>query len=109
MGASAVGIVGSYRGRVVKVPSYTLGAIADHYRLNRVDFIKCDVEGAENVVFTDKEFFERYSPRIIVETHFVDGVETTAKCVADLERLGYTCRKVEQDGWALPLLECSRP
>jgi FkbM family methyltransferase len=109
MGASAVPIVGGNRGAVVKVPSYTLSAIADACGLSRVDFIKCDVEGAENVVFTDRAFFARFSPRIIIETHFVDGVETTAKCVADLEAVGYACRKVAQDGWDLPLLECSPP
>jgi len=108
LGASAAAIVGGNRGKVARTPSYTLSAIADKFGLQRVDFIKCDIEGAEKVCFTDQAFFKRFSPRIVIETHFVDNVDTQAKCVADLSALGYRCQRVEQDGFHLPLLQCTR-
>jgi FkbM family methyltransferase len=111
MGASAASIVGkTNRGAVRTVPSFTLSSIADLHALDRVDFIKCDVEGAETVVFNDRGFFERFKPRMILETHLVHGEPTVGKCVADLTSLGYRCREVAQAGGATtPLLECLPP
>ena len=106
MGSSVASIVGRNRGLVSKVPSFTLSAIADRFKLQRVDFIKCDIEGAERVVFTDRHFFQRFSPRIIIEPHIVDNSETTDKCSGDLETYGYTINRIVQEGVSLPLLEC---
>jgi FkbM family methyltransferase len=106
MGSSAATIVGGNRGAVRQVPSYTLNTIARRYHLSRVDFIKCDVEGAERVIFKNDAFFERFLPRIVIEPHVIDGVETTAECVADLERYGYRCERITQHGVPLPLLQC---
>jgi FkbM family methyltransferase len=109
MGSSAVIFVGRNRGALIRVPSFTLSQIADRYDLKRVDFIKCDVEGAERDIFKDDKFFDRYAPRIIVEVHLVDG-DTTAKAVENcLASYGYSCKKVEQQGVSLPLLECTPP
>lgn len=106
MGSSAAEIVGSNRGERVLVPSYTLSEIVDRFGLTSVDFIKCDIEGAEKVVFNDGGFFKRFRPKIIIETHVVDGVETTEEVVAALKKYGYECRKIEQKGVGLPLVEC---
>lgn len=73
MGSAAAGIVGKNRGLVNKVKSYTLSSIAQKYNLKKVDFIKCDIEGAEIFIFEDKEFFKKYSPKIIVESHPVEN------------------------------------
>jgi FkbM family methyltransferase len=109
MGSSAADIVGSGRGTVTKVPSFKLSQVASMFNLEKIDFIKCDIEGAESVIFEDHDFFEKYHPRIIVETHMVDGKETTNKCVSDLESYGYTCKRVVQTGSTLPLIECYPP
>lgn len=109
MGSSAAEIVGGYRGSVKLIPSIKLNQIAEKYALTRVDFIKCDIEGAESVVFEDEDFFRKYKPRIIVETHLVGKVETTDKVMLDLEVYGYTFKKIEQKGVVLPLLECYPP
>ena len=108
MGSSAANIVGNKRGSIMKVPSFTLSSIADKFNLQRVDFMKVDVEGAENVIFEDKKFFEKFSPRIIMETHVVDNIFTTEKCVNDLKNYGYNCKQIIQKGSAAPLLECIR-
>ncbi len=108
MGASAAAIVGSKsRGSVKLVPSFTLSRIAEMSALDTIDFIKCDVEGAERVVFNDGDFFKRYKPRLIVETHRIGESTTTAKCISDLTSYGYTCEEVVQTGGsATPLLAC---
>ncbi len=71
MGAAATVIVGNQRGETRRVPSFTLGSLARRYKLERVDFIKCDVEGAETVVFCEGDFFQRFRPRIVIDTHLV--------------------------------------
>ena len=109
MGSSATEIVGKFRGDNNLIPSYTLSKLADLLELKRVDFIKCDVEGAEKVIFEDIDFLDKYNPRIIIEAHFVKGKETTDKCVADLTRCGYVCKRIKQFGVSLPLIECYPP
>ena len=88
------------------MPSYTLSAIAEHFELSKIDFIKCDVEGAEAVIFNDRAFFERNRPRIIAEVHNVRGTMTTGTVADTLSPYGYRCTEVAQPGSDLPLLEC---
>lgn len=105
MGSSAVEIVGN-RGQTEQVRSFTLSKIAKYANLDYIDFIKCDIEGAEAVIFEDGDFFNSYRPRIIIETHLVSGEETTEKCIRDLSKYGYICKRIIQEGVGLPLLEC---
>ncbi|HEV7287950.1 FkbM family methyltransferase [Sphingomonas sp.] len=107
MGSSAASIVGSGRGETLTVPSFTLSAIADRYNLPSVDFIKADIEGGEAFIFEDRDFFARYSPRIVVEPHLVDGRMSTEKVTRDLEAFGYRCETVPQLGSEIPLLVCT--
>jgi len=109
MGSSAVSVVGKYRGILKTVPSFTLTSIAKKFELKNIDFIKCDVEGAESVIFEDHKFFELFKPRIIIETHIVNNIETTGKVIEDLEKYGYRFKKIHQTGVTLPLLECYPP
>lgn len=109
MGAGVSSIIGSRGGETIQVPSFTLSAIMAQTQTTRVDFIKCDVEGAEQVVFEDAAFFAQHRPRIIIETHIVAGIETTDKCIRDLEQYGYICKRLSQIGVTLPLLECHPP
>lgn len=106
MGSSASSIVGDKRGEIIRVPSYSLSEVAEKFELGTIDFLKVDIEGAEAVIFEDEKFFEKFRPKIIVEPHIVDAVETTGKCVRDLSRYGYECKRVAQVGSDLPLLEC---
>lgn len=106
MGSSAASIAGNDRGLVKKVPSFTLSAIAQKFNLPRIDFIKCDIEGAEAVIFDDEDFFRKFKPKIIVETHVVNYEETTNKVMSDLEKYGYKFKRVHQTGVTLPLIEC---
>ncbi len=109
MGSSASQIVGGRRGDVVFVKSLTLDAIAAMKSLERLDFIKCDVEGAEAVIFENAEMLHRLKPRIIIEPHFVGGVLTIQKCAQDLAKYGYVCKPLTQIGIDIPLLEAHPP
>lgn len=107
MGSSASDIVGErMKESSARVPSFTLSAIAARYELTRIDFIKCDIEGAEAVIFSDSTFFDNFRPRMIVEVHPVKGQMTTDAVCEMLRQHGYKTKLVLQDGYNLPLLEC---
>ncbi len=106
MGSSAVEVVGIGRGPDVRVDGTTLSGLVERYGLERVDFIKCDVEGAEAIALDDPRFFGKFRPRIVVECHWVAGVSTEAAVRAVLERFGYSCESRTQVGYPLPLLFC---
>lgn len=106
MGSSASSIAGLGRGDINLVSSITLSGVAEKLKLKDVTFVKCDVEGAESLIFEDQDFFAQFSPRIIVETHTVDGDLTTEKVKRDLEKFGYSFNLVPQPGVPFPLLEC---
>ena len=106
MGSSATAIVGSRGSDTGRVPSITLSELARRHGLERVDFVKCDVEGAEAMIFADGEFFARHLPRMIVEVHPIAGEMTTPQVVSSLSQFGYEHRVVRQNGIDLPLIEC---
>lgn len=106
MGSSAVEYVGSLRGKTAKVKTFTLSTIVKIFALQKLDFIKCDVEGAESVIFNDHEFFNLYKPRIFVEPHYVSGKSTVDACIDQLSKYGYSIKRIEVGGDALPFLEC---
>lgn len=111
MGSSALAVVGKGRGHKNKVKAFTLSSIAKKYNLDRVDFIKCDIEGAEIYIFQDEDFFKTNKPKIIMESHFIDGNEklSSESVAKELSKYGYTCKEVYQDGTIFPLLECYPP
>jgi FkbM family methyltransferase len=108
MGSSTVSIVGSMRGENITVPSYTLDSLAEKFCLSRVDFIKCDIEGGETEIFDIPEFFDKFSPKILIECHIINGSSTVRKCQEVLSKFGYACEEVQQEGFPLPLLMCKR-
>lgn len=51
-----------------KVPIITIDTFASQYGIDRVDFIKCDVEGATLFVLNGaRKIIKRYSPKILCE------------------------------------------
>jgi FkbM family methyltransferase len=103
MGSSATAVVGN-RGLVKKIPCMTLSDIANHFNLEKIDFIKCDVEGAEAFIFEDYEFFQKYKPKIIIETHIVNGSFCDDICIDRLTNYGYNYFRINQKGLEMPLL-----
>lgn len=108
MGSSASNFLAKERGSESVVRSMTLSEIASVFSLNKVSLIKCDIEGAETEIFDDFEFFAKYSPKIIVEPHFVDGELSTGRVRNVLSKFGYAVVEVNQFGVEYPLLEFTR-
>lgn len=106
MGSSAALYLNG-RGDTRHVKSITFSELQDFYKIPQVDFIKCDVEGAEVNIFGDNAFFCKCRPKILIETHIVNGVDTTASCVEALTKYGYKFNLIEQPGLSYPLLACS--
>jgi len=106
MGSSSTSLIGSQRGDVRKINSFTLGTIAKMFQLKTIDFIKCDIEGAESVIFNDDTFFKRYHPRIIIEAHIINSKSTLQACIDQLSKYGYKFKKIKQHRISLPLLAC---
>lgn len=91
-------------GERIKVPSITLHSLAEKYNLDKIDFIKCDIEGAEKDIFEDEIFFEKYAPRIIVETHYASGIMTSEKVIEVLKKYNYKVSEFKQKSSQFPLL-----
>lgn len=103
MGSSAT-IVNGKRGLIKQIPCMTLSAIAKKYNLTNVDFIKCDIEGAEAYIFEDDEFFQKFKPKIIIETHIVNGSFCDDICIDRLKKYGYNYSRINQKGLDMPLI-----
>jgi FkbM family methyltransferase len=106
MGSSAVECVGNGRARQITVKAKTLTTLAEDLALPRIDFIKCDIEGAEAEIFDQPRFFARYRPRIVIEVHLIGGKLTSDACRRAIGRFGYRFEEVGQPGSHLPLLVC---
>lgn len=105
MGSSAANLGGTYRGDVIKVPCKTLGSLASQLNLQKVDFIKMDIEGSElEVIRSSKSFFEKFKPRIIIEPHVVNGALSDGQIINDLTHFGYDCSVIQQTGVEIPLV-----
>lgn len=109
MGSSAAEFVGERGSGSSRVETMTLTNIAEKFGLESVEFIKCDIEGAESVIFEDAEFLLKYRPRIIVEAHPVNGQLSDEKVISDLAKCGYSSHVIVQQGVMFPLIESSPP
>ena len=109
MGSSAVAITGLGRGLATKVPSISLRDFCKVFALEKIDFIKIDIEGGEiEVLQSSRDVLLRYTPKIVVEPHYVGGELSTEKCCAILRESGYQVTLIEQFGSSTPLIAASR-
>lgn len=106
MGSAATDIVGNDRAENIFVNTVTLMSLVNDFKLERVDFIKCDIEGAESVALNSPDFFNKYKPSVVMELHFIDGVSTEYSCRSFMENFGYICTLKDQEGYPLKLLFC---
>jgi len=85
------------------VNSCTISEIVEKFKLNKLDFVKCDVEGAEGVIFDDFKVFERLKPKVIIEVH--EG-HRPDKLVEIFSSNGFFCEIIDQKGCDFPLVQC---
>jgi FkbM family methyltransferase len=107
MGSSATNIVGKKRGYNSYVSTITLMTLVNRFKLKKVDFIKCDIEGAEVQALNAPVFFSKFKPKIIIECHNVKGFNTLNTCKKMMENFGYTCKVEKQKEYShFPFLFC---
>ncbi len=59
----------------IKIKVMTLDSIVNKYMIDKVDFIKMDIEGSEvDVIGSSFSFISKFHPRFIIEPHFNKGV-----------------------------------
>lgn len=86
-GASIAGFDDEPEARTVAVPCYSVADLARRVG-GRVDFIKCDVEGAELDVFgASGEVIERDKPAVLVECEARHGGDEERDRVRELEEM----------------------
>jgi FkbM family methyltransferase len=89
----------------VGVESITLEELAAKQGLERIDFIKMDIEGAESVVLrAAASLLKKYRPCLIVEPHIVAGKLNTDEVAQILRDIGYTLEFIPQGELKLPLI-----
>ena len=89
----------SSAGRPVEADVLTLDDYIDQEGLSRVDFIKMDIEGAEEpAVAGALRLIERFRPKWSIASYHTDrdGENQHPKLVRMLRQLGYRVREVEQ-------------
>ena len=105
MGSSAVAITGRGRGHIIKVPSTTLPDFCKTYSIDKIDFIKIDIEGGEiEVLENSKDMLRQFKPKLIVEPHYVNDELSTRRCIEILQEIGYRVTLMEQFGSSTPLI-----
>jgi len=54
-----------------KIPCNKISTFCINNNIVKVDFIKIDIEGSEELLFEDFDFFEKHRPNIFLQTHYV--------------------------------------
>jgi FkbM family methyltransferase len=79
----------------IQVPALSLPTLLDRHGFDRVDFIKMDIEGAEERVLAEQgDLLRRLRPRMIIEAHSPHGISTAPRLVELLRSWGCA---VQQD------------
>lgn len=74
--------------------------IVKKYAIEKVDFVKMDIEGAElNVLKSSVDFINKFKPRFIIEPHFIKGVLNLKEIEAFFAENNYLTQNVKQGGF----------
>lgn len=87
-----------------------LDTIAKEYNLQRVDFVKMDIEGSEiEVLKSSTDFINRFKPKFIIEPHYVNDLLNTNEIISILEKLNYNCEILKQGNFDYQPLIFAKP
>jgi FkbM family methyltransferase len=90
MGSSILEASGRAASRVASIPVTSLEDVVRDYKLDRLDFVKLDIEGAEvQVLEASVDVLRRFRPRVIIEAHLVNGELTTQRLCEIFASCGY--------------------
>jgi len=88
-----------------RISSISIIEIAKKYKLSKIDFIKCDIEGSEDAIFFSRKFFDKYRPLIAVEYHNQHTNHfKLSLCEILLRGEGYITERTVDHGSAFPLI-----
>ena len=107
MGSSLHGFL-DRPGKMTRVCVTTIPAAAREYQLDRLDFIKMDIEGAEiEALRASEELLKRFKPKLVIEPHRISGRLTTEDVRSLLSNWNYDSEIVTQGELDLPLIYAS--
>ncbi|VVB54882.1 Hexuronic acid methyltransferase AglP [uncultured archaeon] len=79
-------------GKEIKITTISLQGIFDENKIEKIDFLKCDCEGAEyEIFFPFKELLKKID-RISMEVHRIDNDRNVSKLKAFLEESGFAVK-----------------
>jgi FkbM family methyltransferase len=106
---SALTSVMDRKSSVCKVNCITLEEAARRYSIERLDFIKLDIEGAEvEALRAAKSLLESLNPKLMIEPHVVQGSLNLPELLGVLQQFGYKIKVIDQDTLSLPLIFAER-
>ena len=81
----------TWSGPVTKLPVKTIDSFLDEMKIDKIDFLRMDVEGYEYNIFQGmKNTIKKSKPIIQIEVHkSIMGIETTKKWLDELKHEGY--------------------
>lgn len=83
----------------------SLSDFCEKNAIERVDFVKIDVEGSEApILAAADDFLRKYRPPMVIEVHRVRGVRSDDDVSRILTAHGYSIEVLDQAGLELPLL-----
>lgn len=104
LGSSIVSFT-NRRSSAHSVEMLSLDDFVKTYNVQKVDFIKMDIEGAEfEVIQSAKKMLSMMSPKIIIEPHIVNGQSLLESVCDQLQRIGYVTEILPQGELELPLI-----
>ncbi len=106
MGSGCLAVLGEDRNsNVSEIEVLSLDDICQEHGINRVDFIKMDIEGSEvEVLQSASKFLGKYRPRLVIEPHLINGKMATNDICSLLKQAAYSCEVIPQAGLPLPLI-----
>jgi FkbM family methyltransferase len=95
-------------GDVIEIPTHSLASLTSEYKLDRIDLVKMDIEGAElDAVAGVADLPPNLRPRFAIASYHVVAGRRTADALAEIfPGLGFHCRTGYPDHlttWAAPL------
>ena len=94
--------------KVIKVQSKTLDSFVLENNIEKIDFLRMDLEGYEyNVIMSSKSILEKYKPKLLMEIHWTIGTEKTIEFLKFLQNLNYEIKYFMLRKYDIPM--CASP
>jgi FkbM family methyltransferase len=107
---SGISSVQSRAANLLNVQVISLSDFCSEFNIDRIDYIKMDIEGAEvEVLKASGDVLKKYKPRLIIEPHMVGVRLVTDDICKILSEYGYNTEILVQADLPLPLIYAYPP